>query len=270
LKDTLNKLVLLASLAAAGPTLAADARCDAATLGQVARFLKLKSLVYQDQQADGDAGSASKAAVLAAGVCKSWPYRPNIMLTALAYTPPVGASDTSKQLLVAMVDRQAGQVVGSYRSFIDEDGATEVGPNSLSLDTAAYQLAPDQRAFGVRFSSSARGPSCADAGSYNTLTLLLPQGATLRRLLELDMVQQQAVAGCLGSATGHNVIDNAELTLAVAPTTSKGLADLVATARITRYSEATEKEAAPRTERVQLKYDGSGYAKGDKWWLGYH
>jgi hypothetical protein len=197
-----------------------------------------------------------------AATCKSAPDDPARTLAALAY-PADGAQ--VKTLVVAVVDTRSARVVRSYQQDVTEDAAVMVGADSLSLDTARYQLAPGVRAFGLRFNSDARGASCADGIWRDELTLFVPDGESLRPVLKgLAMNRSRARQGCFGNGGGTLVYDEARLSIALAPTRTKGYADLEVSASIRRNGEG-----AAKVERLSLRYDGEEYRISGKapWWF---
>lgn len=197
-----------------------------------------------------------------AATCRSAPDDPGRTLAALAYP----ANDEGvKKLVVAVVDGSTTRVVRHYQVDVTEDAALMVGADSLSLDNARYQLAPGVRAFGLRFKSDAHGPSCADGIWRDELTLFVPDGDALRPVLQgLAMSRSWARQGCFGNGGGTLVYDEATLSIALAPTRTKGYADLEVSARIRRNGEG-----AAKIERVMLHYDGTEYRIGGKapWWF---
>ena len=256
-------LALLATLALAPAARAADAQpCDAAAFAVAGRFTG-----FADFKADNPAR-------VAAAACKAAPDQPGVLLAVFVYgRQPAGRpapDDEAKELAVLVIDRARGTVIASLRQPVEEDAMTEVGPDSLSLDTARYALAPGVRAFGLRFHSTARGASCADNGFGDLLTLFVPQGNVLRAVLRMNMSTQRALSGCIGSAVAHAVVESADLTIALAPTRSQGYADLVVRARIdTWVADEGKPTPKPRTETRVLRYDGQRYPvrDGDAWWL---
>lgn len=200
--------------------------------------------------------------------CKSWPYNHNIVLSAFAYNAGV---EFEKTLIVAMIDKKTKRVVSSYRSVISEDAITEVGEDSLKLDTARYQLATGVRAFGVEFNSSAIGASCGEANWNNELTLLVPKGKELRPVLSLYLYQQKSIQGCLSVQSPDAIWQDASLTIGIEKTNINGFYDLLATATITTHSNgAPIGNIKDRVERHLFRYNGKFYEKGKivPWWLG--
>jgi hypothetical protein len=197
-----------------------------------------------------------------AATCKRAPDDPARTLAALAY--PADGED-AKTLVVAVVDSRTTRVIRNYQVDVTEDAALMVGADSLALDTAPYRLAPGVRAFGLRFRSDARGASCADGIWRDELTLFVPDGARLRPVLKgLAMSRSWARKGCFGNGGDTLVYDEATLSIALAPTSTKGYADLEVSARIRRNGEGTA-----AVERLMLRYDGAEYRIGGKvpWWF---
>lgn len=258
------RALLLVLLLLAPCARAADRQpCDAATFKIAGRFAG-----YADFTSEGDVPRVVAAA------CKPAPDQPGLLLAAFAYSTQPGAKpppdEDDKQLAVLVIDSARGRVVASHKELVSEDAITRFGPDSLSLDTARYLLAPGVRAFGLRFSSTANGPSCADGYFGEPLTLFVAEGGTLRPVLKLDMSTAQALAGCIGHGGPGSVVESATLTLAIAPTRSKGYADLAVRAKIDAWGGDEAKNVPkPRTETRVLHYDGRRYAvpSGEAWWL---
>ncbi|MDO8988041.1 MAG: hypothetical protein Q7U91_00240 [Sideroxyarcus sp.] len=198
--------------------------------------------------------------------CRTWPYKTSLLLAAFAYDDGV---EYEKRLIVAVIDEKTKRVISSYRSVIGEDAVTEVGGDSLKLDTARYQLAKDVRAFGVKFNSSAHGANCGEAYWGDELTLFVPEGKTLSRVLSLNLYQQRWIKGC-PAATSQALWEDAMLTVSMADTSTNGFHDIVVTAKITVTADGTPTgNHRDRIERHTLHYDGTTYQKGQTvpWWL---
>lgn len=135
-----------------------------------------------------------------------------------------------------------------------------IGISEIRADTARYTLAPDARAFGLRVLY--QGPSRVNPYSQETLTLYLPRGQKLLKVLdELEMSAESGEwdANCAGDfATTRG-------TLSVMRATSHGLADL--TLRRTRTDsrsvlqgdECVTRKRPATFSSVVLRYDGTTY-----------
>lgn len=252
MKNALVSLVVIAFAFSASPAFAkpgGESGCDTEVRDAIGQFLKIENFVPQGE--DG---------VIVSETCKSWPYKGDMLLAAFAYDKGV---EYEKSLVVAMLDMKAMRVVSSRQSVIGEDAATSVGASSLQFDTAKYQLSKDVRAFGLRFKNSARGPSCADGASWNELTLLIPNGKNLLPILTMDTQFQNALSGCIGSATGHDVWEYGNRTISIANTSSNGFSDLRIVEAISIHSNMKKipdtMAAKKRVNSRVLKFDGKEY-----------
>lgn len=256
-------LALLALLAFAPVARAVDEQsCDAAAFEVAGRFVG-----FSDFSADNGARVASAA-------CKAAPDQPGLLLAAFAYgRQPAGKpvpDGEAKELAVLLIDRARRQVIASHKELVDEDAATRFEQGSLSLDTARYLLAPGVRAFGLRFHSAGNGPSCADNGFGPLLTLFVPDGHTLRPVLQLNVSTQRALSGCIGAVVPGSVVESAELSVGLAAGRSHDYADLIVRAKISTWAaDETRKLPNPRIETRTLRFDGASYAvpHEDAWWL---
>lgn len=226
--------------------------CDEGTIAAVARWAGIKGkLVSWDEQ----------GGLVAAAACKDMPNAPGTTIAAIAFDTNhegPGGDSGSKAQVIALVE--AGKVVAADRSVIEEDALTAVG--SYRIDTAPYRLSPDVRAFGVVFTSSARGASCPDASAENELTLWIREGDRLRAVMGTNLEGWTSVEGtACGAGMGDARSESAHMTIAVEKTSSHGFADLSITAHITQTQRKNNEYAdtGKRTARTVLKYDGKSY-----------
>ena len=204
---------------------------------------------------------------LVSSTCKVWPHDRKVILAALVFS---GAGEGNKILAVATVDAATRRVLSSYKHSVGEDAATEFGADSLVIDSAPYQLSPTVRAFGIRFTSSARGASCPDGIWSDELTLFVARGRALQPVLQgMAMSRSEARTGCFGGGAGRLVYDDAKLSLGIDSSTSHGFADLIVSARITRNETGADLAGKPATERTTMRFDGEQYRplKARPWWL---
>lgn len=198
--------------------------------------------------------------VVVSEACKTWPFMADLLLAGFAYDSGV---EYEKSLVVAILDKETLRVVADFRGVISEDAVTEARQGSLQFDTAKYQLTKDRRAFGLRFTSSARGPSCAEGASWDELTLFVQDKKKLRPVFRKDMQFQDALRGCIGSATGHDVWAYGRRVVSVAETQSHGFSDLLITEIITvdGNEEPMPKDidAKKKIRSYLMKYDGKEY-----------
>jgi hypothetical protein len=197
--------------------------------------------------------------------CKTWPYKPELTLVALAYDAGV---EDEKELVIAVFDKKRKRVVHSYQRRIVEDSSIAVGERSLEFDTARYQLADNVRAFGLRFHSSANRSSAAEAHRGNQLTLFVSEGKSLRPVLSLYMLQTRFVL-----SNGHDSIwRTAHLTISVEDVRSLefydyGFYNLRVTANIIHHLEGGD-PFEEHTEHVIFGYNGKHYEPIAPWWIG--
>lgn len=210
--------------------------------------------------------------------CKPWPPsagKVNAAVMAFEKTGGEPGSFTRSWTgVLALLDAHTRRIL-SYRRFdLEEDAATAIGRWSLTLDTADYRLASDVRALGLRFTTSALGPSAADASHSDELTLFVPEGRQLRPVLGKAMSRSRAIEGCLGKCP-HVVADYATLTIAVGPAGASGWNDLVLTAKLQRETidEGNSVASAPRQDRAVYRYNGTTYQREvsprEAWWDGH-
>ena len=245
----------LLALAAAPVVQAADNQpCDDATVTAVARWAGIASARIATRDADR---------LVIASACKVMPNAPQTTIAAVAFDslPKSKKPDDSNKLqVIALVE--GGKVVTAERSVVEEDAATEIGENSYRIDTAPYRLSPDVRAFGVVFTSSARGPSCPDADASEELTLWVREGNRIRPVFGTNLYGWVSVEGeACGPGVGDARSEEARMTIAVEKTSSHGFADLSITAHITKTQrkDGDYSDTGKRTARTIAHYDGKSY-----------
>jgi len=226
--------------------------CDGRTLAAVGRFVDVANFKEPALGHDAD-GSA----MVAAAACRAAPAYHG-RLVAAAYRS--GHQD-DLLLVIALLD-PAGGVVSSFKGAMDNDPATKIVSGSLWLDTAAYDLAPGVRAFGLDLTSGApRG--CAGAGSGARRSLFVSQGRFIRPVMqdlpmsEWTLIQRGKSACTDGSAPDQTITENFSASLGLAQTTTRGWRDLVVTGLASRDDGRVD-ERPPFTGL--LKWDGRIYS----------
>ncbi|VWB49895.1 multidrug ABC transporter ATPase [Burkholderia aenigmatica] len=240
----------LLALAAASAVQAADNQaCDDATVVAVARWAGITNARLAARDTNR---------LVVASACKVMPNAPETTIAAVAFDslPKSKNPDESNKLqVVALVED--GKVVAAERSVVQEDAATEIGASSYRIDTAPYRLSPDVRAFGVVFTSSARGPSCPDANTSDELTLWVREGNRLRAVFGTNLagwVNTDDKHAVCSPGIADDAIVSATMTIGVEKTTSHGFADLSITARV---DPPQRKDKRP--VRTTVRYDGKSY-----------
>ncbi|ABB12033.1 hypothetical protein [Burkholderia lata] len=245
----------LLALVAAPAVQAADSQvCGDDTVTAVARWAGIASARLATRDADR---------LVVASACKVMPNAPETTIAAVAFDslPKSKNPDDSEKLqVVALVE--GGKVVAAEKSVVQEDATTEIGENSYRIDTARYQLSPDLRAFGVVFTSSARGASCPDADADGELTLWVREGNHIRSVFGTNLRGWVSVEGeSCGPGVGDASSEEARMTVAVDKTSSHGFADLSITAHITKTQrkDGEYSDTGKRTARTVVHYDGKTY-----------
>jgi hypothetical protein len=251
--NRISRVVLFVILAFAANVWAAEdeRQCGSEIYAAIERDLRIAGFAERARD-EGKGFVVSEA-------CKTWPYKPELTLVALAYDAGV---EYEKELVVAVFDKKRKHVVHSYQQRIQEDWLTEVGEYSLGFDTARYQLADNVRAFGLSFNSSARGPSCAEAGWGDQLILLVPEGKSLRQVLSLYKLQGRSNKGGCGPDSDWK---QAYISISIEKTQANGFYDL----RVTATTEAATTEG--HVEHATFRYNGKRYEYEPiiPWWLNF-
>jgi hypothetical protein len=187
------------------------------------------------------------------------------VLSAFAYD---SGADYEKDLIVAVADLQNMRVTSGYKEGIQEDAAISAGEGSLTLDTARYVLSKGVRAFGVRFTTSAPSPSCAESSDWDELTLFVQDRHALRPIFRKEMQYQHALQGCIGHATGHDVWEHGVRTLSVMSSRTNGFFDLRLTETVTAETNMDNLpgniDPRRRTHTELFKYNGATYEKASE------
>ena len=263
-KETICLMLVATMISLVSVSVYADESCDSQITESVGKHFNIEN--FKSLVEDG---------VIIAAACKTWPYKDDIVISVFAYAAePKEKEDmeSEKGLLVVMLDKHSRSIISSYRGTIAEDAITEVGPDSFQLDTARYQLSKDVRAFGVRFRSAARAPSCAENDVGNELTLFVPNGNELRPVFRQFMNFQRALSGCIGVVTGHDAWEYASLSISIEKTANHGYADLKISAVIEPDTNIQPPpptmDMKKRVETYRLHFDGTAYAPVGEapWW----
>ena len=231
----------------------ADAgRCSDAAVKLVGKHFHLDNFVYPVW------GASENGGLIVAGVCKSWPTNNSRVVAAFAYNQGV---EYDKLLVVAVIDTRTNQIISSYKSLIQEDGAMRVDEDSLRIDTARYQLTEKIRAFGIDLRSGGIS-NCGEGGSGADRTLYVQEGKTLRPVLTITMSHWQFVIGgnprCMpvDQELPDTVVEDVHLTIGLDNSETNGYRDISVSATSSRDDGKPTKRG---TFRYKLKYDGRQY-----------
>jgi hypothetical protein len=245
-------------------------KCDSEIYAAIERDLRLADFTGRAQD-ENERFIVSQA-------CKTWPYKPEFTLVALAYDAGV---EYEKELVVAVFDKKKKRVVSSYQRRIEEDALTTLLDDSLGFDTARYQLAENMRAFGLRFHNHANGPRCRENFWNDQLTLFVPEGKSLRPVLSLyrhrsrilgcdsaciDYTQVRDESECITTLEDSNLSISIDENIGV-----NGFHDLRVTANISTesfafFSDAPRAAAKEHVEQVIFRYNGKRYEPVAPWW----
>jgi hypothetical protein len=185
---------------------------------------------------------------------KAWPGVPDRTLIAWTDDESASSDEAAVDLTVLVVQTSTAHVLQRYH----EDKAwnsESVQFESVEFDTANYTLAPGSRAFGVRMFGRHLGFAAEES---QTLRLLEPVGVALNKVLTLQTMSNLATRDC---GEGHDIVR----TLAVAPTSTRGRADLVVHERRqdTPDGSSAPTRCHPRVRRSErtttLRFDGMRY-----------
>jgi hypothetical protein len=198
--------------------------------------------------------------------CKPMPSTPGRSIVALSSLAQgleegeAGSSDDgSYDVDLAVVDSDTGRV--QSRLLLEKAYESDaVRFEGVQIDTARYRLSPKVRAFGLRAGHS--GSSSAFPSGESALSLFVEEGNRLRRVLT-DLVVYTYHGEWDGNCAGHST--QLRRAVAIAPTSSKGFADLLVTTSTAETEshragdECQDDSTAPAVTRTLLHFDGKTY-----------
>lgn len=199
-------------------------------------------------------------------VCEPWRGSPGRFIVVLPMPQSGGDHDTTRFDLDVLVVQQADngntERAKIVSRLLDEGALSEdaIRISEIRLDTARYTLAPEARAFGLRVIY--QGSSRANPYARETLTLYLPQGQKLAKVLdELEMTLERGEwdTNCTGN------FETRRGTLSVMRATSNALADLMlrqtrsGTRNLLQGDECIAQERPATFSATVLRFDGTLY-----------
>lgn len=209
--------------------------------------------------------------------CRTWPYDSNLVLSAIVYSadlalsrsPQAASADADVlDLYVSVFNRKDGKLVSTYTHKVYQDATVQVSQESISIDTARYDLAPGIRAFGVRFNSAANPSGAAEAWEDDYLTLYVSDGGVLRPVLGdgsldggISMEYVTIEKGCMKCQNNQGV-ESGEGSVHVLPTTTHGFHDVCVLYASTDALKSEPNEPpslASMCRDVAYRYDGYEY-----------
>jgi len=199
-------------------------------------------------------------------VCEPWRGLPGRYIVVLPMPRPGSEPDVTQFDLDVLVVQQADngntERAKIVSRLLDEAALTEdaVRIAEIRVDTARYALAPDARAFGLRVLR--QGSSRANPYASETLSLYLPQGAKLAKVLdglETTLERGEWDTNCTGS------FETVRGTLSVMHSTNNGNADLMLrqarseSQSLLQGEECVTQQLPTKFKSTLLRYDGTVY-----------
>ncbi|MCP2072457.1 UNVERIFIED_ORG: hypothetical protein J2Y77_001893 [Pseudomonas lini] len=194
-------------------------------------------------------------------VCRINPANSSQVLAALPFAENVDEDGQGEYgLAVVVANASSGKIVAHHyqAASISSDA---VYFESLSLDTARYQLAPQIRAFGVRVAY--QGSSRVNPFSSTTLNLYVLDGPALRPVMNTLEVSRSN-GEWDGSCTGDFI--QTLRTVSIGDTSKNGLARMyvnqktINTQNHTRGEDCENVVGKPTVAKFTLEYDGNQYS----------
>lgn len=197
----------------------------------------------------------------ALSVCEAWPASPALTLAALAFSGDgTQSKEDANDLEVLVADTATGAIVAHVyepSAIRQRAGASA----DIALDTAPYQVAPTQRAFGVRMSSD--GSSGPKPHGETSLSLYAFDGQTLRPVLDRLTISQAS-----GEWDTHcdGWYDSTTRTLSTGAPGAEGYASLkiaeMTVHSVSRIAKGVcvNKNGAPKRKNFTLAYRDGRYA----------
>lgn len=199
-------------------------------------------------------------------VCEPWRGFPGRFVVVLPM-PRTGSESDATQfdldvLVVQQADNGNTERARIVSRLLDEDALTEdaVRIAEIRVDTARYTLAPDARAFGLRILR--QGSSRANPYASETLSLYLPQGAKLAKVLdglETTLERGEWDTNCTGD------FETVRGTLSVMHTATNGSADLMLrearseSQSLLQGEECVSQQLPTKFKSTLLRFDGTVY-----------
>ncbi|WP_431222792.1 hypothetical protein ACQ86O_21565 [Serratia sp. L9] len=204
--------------------------------------------------------------------CKIWPYAPDKTIAVLMLAPKVKEDPdfTDYDVAVYVVDTQSGKILSSrYHPKAIMDDA--IYTSSVAIDTARYQLAPQVRAFGVRFNH--RGSSSVNPIGLERLNLYTLNDRQLTLVLNNLPMDEYG-----GEWDGQCAGDFAETkrTLALGAGSQQGYRDLELQERVNHRTSVKKGEDCVESHKTLakppsvLRFDGKAYPVATDQLLDHH
>lgn len=192
---------------------------------------------------------------------------PNNKAETIVVIPEIAAADETGELFelnshILIVDTKTQKIINKYFESAQTNGwfSDAVVLSKISIDTAAYNVSPTNRAFGIRVHY--RGSSRANPYDDTTLTLFIKSNNGLKKILNNYSVE--SFNGEWDTNCAGEFIDNKKL-LIMAANKTNGFYDLIVKNKITstKNFEAENKDCDYKenisTKQTVLKFNNSEY-----------
>ncbi len=234
--------------------------CNENILHAISEKIGAQNLTYRNQENDYSSS-------LISGVCKVWPSNASKIIVAIAYYDQGHVQDPEnfydeKHFILAVVNIDNNMIQSSYQ-WVD---SSDIGENSLSIDTARYDLANGVRAFGLDISEQYH-PHSVNGGLGPYRTLFVQQGQIIKPVLKDFLLSQweYVVEGMVSTwPDGDKSIMNTSYMIGLSRSITNGFRDLVITESINYDFDVDFKQNAntPKNESKlyrTLHFNGKEY-----------
>lgn len=210
--------------------------------------------------------ASSKAPVqgeVTASDCTPWPSAAGAHTAAvIAFEQPADIATRQRRWVVvlAVLDRRTSRVLHAKQTAPEEDAAVAIGPDSLRLDTARFEVRPGVQALGLRFRSAARAPSAGKGWLGDELSLFIPAAGDLRPVFSASMSAQESITGVLNAGSPGATWWNTRISLTVGARAPGSWHELRLTETRSRDGvEGVRVDKTPQRRTYPYVYDGDRY-----------
>ncbi|WP_439892664.1 hypothetical protein ACS7SF_09275 [Ralstonia sp. 25C] len=253
-------LCIAGLLLAAQTTHAAEDACATQVERAIKRAYPSAKRTGDDYKINGARIQLSEAASPHAVVCRTWPAHPELTLMAVPLIQKEDASDNEGDLELFVLDSNNATIRQRLRlpGRMSDDA---VRISSIAFDTARYQVAPGQTAFGLRITKE--GSSRPNPFGETDLWLYTFEGNQLKPVLNGIVVDSNGGewdTNCAGT------FSQTKRTLGMASATHNGYANITVTETtssstnvVDKAGECQSRDAKPQRTTYRLAYDGKQY-----------
>ena len=257
----LTPLLCIAGLLLAAQTAhAAEDACTTQVESAIKRAYPSAKRTDEGYKIDGARIQLSEAFNPHAVVCRTWPAHPELTLMAVPLMQKEDAGDNEGDLELFVLDSSNATIRQRLRlpGRMSDDA---VRISSIAFDTARYQVAPGQTAFGLRITKESS--SRPNPFGETDLWLYTFNGNQLKPVLNgivVDTNGGEWDTNCAGS------FSQTKRTLAMASAAHNGYADITITEAkssstnvVDKAGECQSHDAKPQRTTYRLAHDGKQY-----------